>query len=227
MNYTWYLSHAILVTTTHLMLYCQHIIHNNFYPHPSPSALNYVLSGGPCVGKTTLINYLKTMGFQTVPEAYGCIFEESREQGTLSTFFADPLELRQRLIAKQASLEASCNPARITLLDKGMVDHIIYADYFGVILPQALIDKASTSTYNSFVFFLEPLPENLYVLNDRRIEDRAQALKIHAALKNSYQRYGYTIIDIPFDTVERRAHYIVSFMQRLLRNSVAPHSCPS
>lgn len=95
-----------------------------------------------------------------------------------------------------------------------MVDIIFYADYFHTLLPSALIEKASQATYNSYVFFLEPLPEHLYVMNDRRGEDRTEALKMHEALKRSYLQYGYQIIPIPFDTVEHRAQKILFFLAK-------------
>jgi predicted ATPase len=190
-------------------------IRNTFHKQPSPTSNKYIISGGPCVGKTSLITYFASHSLQTVPEAYASLFEEARAQGTLGSFFADPIGLRQRLIAKQHMLENSCNPMQLTLLDRSMVDIIFYADYFNTTLPATLINEASKATYNQYVFFLEPLPEELYIMNDRRGEDRTEALKMHYALKQSYQRYGYTIINVPFDTVEHRALHIMSFIQHL------------
>ena len=189
------------------------IIHNPL-KQPSQTSNKYCISGGPCVGKTSLINYLAQKGFQTAPEAYACIFEESREQGTLASFFADPVKLRERLIYKQLELESNCNPYQHAFLDRSMVDIIFYADYFHTLLPPALIEKANQTSYNSYVFFLEPLPEHLYVMNDRRGEDRVEALKMHEALKQSYLRSGYQIINIPFDSLEVRAQKILFFLAK-------------
>ncbi len=189
-------------------------IRNTFSKQPSPTSNKYIISGGPCVGKTSLISYFAFHGLQTVPEAYASLFEEARVQGTLGSFFADPIKLREQLIAKQHMLENSCTPSKLTLLDRSMVDIIFYADYFNTILPATLIQQASKATYNQYVFFLEPLPEELYIMNDRRGEDRAEALRMHHALKHSYQSYGYTVIDVPFDTIEHRALHILSCIQR-------------
>lgn len=189
-------------------------IHTTFSKQPSPISNKYIISGGPCVGKTSLITYFASRGLQTVPEAYASLFEEARVQGALGNFFADPIKLREQLIAKQQKLENNCIPTKFTLLDRSMVDIIFYADYFNTILPATLIEQASKTAYNQYVFFLEPLPEELYMMNDRRGEDRAEALKMHHALKQWYQRYGYTIIDVPFDTIEHRALLILNLVHR-------------
>lgn len=203
---------AALISSSCLI--SSNVIHNTFYKQPSPTSHKYIISGGPCVGKTSLITYFASHGLQTVPEAYASLFEEARIQGALGNFFADPIKLREQLIAKQQKLENNCIPTKVTLLDRSMVDIIFYADYFNTILPATLIEQASKAAYNQYVFFLEPLPEELYMMNDRRGEDRAEALKMHYALKQSYQRYGYTIINVPFDTIEHRALHILSCIQR-------------
>ena len=50
------------------------------------------------------------------------------------------------------------------------------------------------------------------VIYPERYEDFEQAKKIHDCLIHTYGKYNYNLIDVPFDTVEKRTDFIVNHL---------------
>lgn len=170
----------------------------------------FVLSGGPCIGKSTVLRELGKRGYQTVPEVFTLLFEQAAHNNALDTFFEDPDKLPFYLLDEQLRLESCLSATLPAFLDRSAVDIIAYGDYFNSPMPDTLRNAADR--HYDLVFFLEPLPEHLYVTTAVCKESPQEALKLHDVLKNAYRARGYTghqMIDVPFGTPEQRAQYIL------------------
>jgi predicted ATPase len=51
--------------------------------------------------------------------------------------------------------------------------------------------------------------EEIYVSDAERYESYEQAVLIHDHLMETYKKYGYTIIEVPRDSIENRIDFIM------------------
>ena len=61
------------------------------------------------------------------------------------------------------------------------------------------------------MFLIEPL--RTYVRDHQRREKYKISKKLHRILKETYQEFGYEIITVPTNSVEKRADFIISSLQ--------------
>jgi predicted ATPase len=80
--------------------------------------------------------------------------------------------------------------------------------YIGDSYP-AFFDQASKEHAYSKVFVLPPW-EDIYESDEARYENFEQAKLIFDHLKETYQTYGYSLIEVPTGTVEERINFILS-----------------
>ena len=157
----------------------------------------YVLTGGPCSGKTTLLSELKKRGYNIVEESARDIIR--KHNGILP-------EERQRRIAKsQLEIELSL-PDNTYFLDRSIIDTIAYSLFHNV-TPPCFPDFQLKARYNK-IFLLERLS---FKNDGERIEkSEEEAIKVHEKIVEAYQMFGYVLIPVPIMHVEQRADFILS-----------------
>ncbi len=169
----------------------------------------FVLTGGPGIGKTTVINLLKEEGYQTVPESWTLLFNQAKESNTLDAFSKeDPAAFRERLMDFQLSLENAIDAKKTAILDRSTVDVVAFGQRHNVGMAQRLLDIPKKDRYD-LIFFLDPLPKELYDKPKELFCTREQSLEIHEFLKKAYTDMGFLIIDVPFDTPVKRMAFIL------------------
>ena len=168
--------------------------------------IKYVLTGGPCTGKTTTINHLKNMGYQTIQEAASILTAEEIIN-EIPLWKRDIIAFQTKLLQKQIEFENKINPEKIAFVDRSIIDTIAYCKIFNSKPPESFIDLAKTHTYTN-VFILDFL--NTYVTNNIRLENKRIAKKIHNTLINTYQEFGYNPIFIPALELSDRVNFILS-----------------
>jgi predicted ATPase len=169
-----------------------------------------VIIGGPGTGKTTIIDALKSMGHCCYPEISREVTLEAKKQGIEQLFLENPLLFSELLLEgrKKQFENAKREASEIVFLDRGIPDILAYMHYIGDSYPSFFDQACKDSTYNS-IFILPPW-EDIYESDNERYENFEQAQLIHNHLTETYQKYGYTIIEVPKDTVENRVNYILS-----------------
>lgn len=95
----------------------------------------------------------------------------------------------------------------IVFLDRGMPDVLAYMDYFGSEYPENFINTCQNNTYDT-VFILAPWKE-IFKADSVRYETFDQSLLIHEHLLQLYKNFNYHLINIPFDTIQKRTDYIM------------------
>ena len=164
----------------------------------------YVLTGGPCTGKSSLINLFKKMGYQTVQEAAAIIMREEREKGK-EVPWEDLNCFQSRVLNKQLEFENKLDPIPIAFVDRGTLDGMAYFKLFEKTPPHELFQKALENRYDG-IFLLDFLP--FYNKNKIRTESFLTAKKIHAFLKKTYKNAGYNVIEVPPLNLQARASFI-------------------
>ena len=91
----------------------------------------FVLTGGPGVGKTTVINALKETGYQTVPESYTALWNQT-QPNHLETYFGGLVAFRATLMDYQCALEDAIDPSQPAFLDRSTVDVVAFGQLYNV-----------------------------------------------------------------------------------------------
>ena len=73
--------------------------------------------------------------------------------------------------------------------------------------PNHFIEACRNHTYDK-VFVLAPWRE-IFHSDQERYENFEQAELIHQQLLKTYTYYEYDLIDVPFDTIERRTEFLL------------------
>ncbi|WP_426429974.1 AAA family ATPase [Winogradskyella sp. HB-48] len=171
-----------------------------------------VITGGPGTGKSSIINHLKSLGFLCYDEISREITLQARKDGIEQLFLTEPLLFSEMLLEgriKQYN-DASKEKMHTVFLDRGIPDILAYMDYIGDKYPQYFNDASQNNSYD-YVFVLAPWQE-IFTSDSERYENFEQAIEIHHHLLETYMRFGYQLIDVPFETIEKRTDFILEVL---------------
>jgi predicted ATPase len=169
-----------------------------------------VIIGGPGTGKTTIIEGLLAKGFCCYPEISREVTLEAKKQGIEQLFLENPLLFSELLLEgrKKQFYNAQKEPHNIVFLDRGIPDVLAYMHYIGDSYP-AFFDLACREHIYTKIFILPPW-EEIYESDNERYENFEQATLIYNHLTETYQKYGYHLIEVPKGTVEERISFILN-----------------
>ncbi|MGZ9676499.1 AAA family ATPase [Flavobacterium sp. GNP001] len=168
-----------------------------------------VIIGGPGTGKSTLIDGLVEKGHCCYPEISREVTLEAKKQGIDQLFLEKPLLFSEMLLEgrKKQFSNAAKEPHEVVFIDRGIPDVLAYMHYIGDTYPDSF-DAACREHLYSKIFLLPPW-EEIYISDEARYENFEQAQIIYNHLVETYQKYGYNLIEVPKDTVENRIQYIL------------------
>ena len=168
-----------------------------------------VITGGPGTGKTMVINDLSTRNFNCMNEISRQVTLDARENGVDQLFVSDPLMFSNLLLEgrEQQFNDAIATNFELVFFDRGIPDVPAYMDFMETIYPNTYNKSSLTNRYSTV--FLMPPWEKIYLSDNERYESYEQSLVIYEYLKKAYFRYGYDIIEVPFDTIENRTDFIL------------------
>lgn len=168
-----------------------------------------VLIGGPSSGKSTLMNALISKGYTCFPEISREIINKAQKEGIDQLFLEQPLLFSELLLEgrKKQFFEALNHTDNIVFIDRGLPDILAYMHYIGEDYPSTFTETCKTHTYTK-VFMLPPWKE-IYISDEERYESYDQSLEIHEHLVQTYHNFGYKIIEVPKDTVDKRTAFIL------------------
>lgn len=168
-----------------------------------------VITGGPGTGKTTIIDALIEQGYACFPEISRQITLEAKKQGIEQLFLEKPLLFSELLLEgrKKQHQQAHDDASDLVFLDRGIPDILAYMHYIGDSYP-AFFDQAGKDHPYSKIFVLPPW-EEIYESDEARYENFEQAKLIFDHLLETYQKYGYELIEVPCGTVDERVQFIL------------------
>ncbi len=193
------------------------------------SNLKFVLTGGPGVGKTSVGNALKQRGFMVAKEAFSDLFEDyvlreqtkglsqkDSENNFWKFIITESVAFRRVLMCRQLELEEAAEKLHgIMFVDRGTPDIVAFGDVFGIYMTPEFRLLAESHEYNKYVFFLEPLPKELYQQTHVRHESYEESVKMHNTFKDLYRKFGYTVVEVPFDTIANRVSFILNHVNAI------------
>lgn len=168
-----------------------------------------LIIGGPGTGKTTIIDKLISNGYCCYPEISRQITAEAQKQGIEQLFLESPLLFSELLLEgrKKQFLEAKQEPHNVVFIDRGIPDVLAYMHYIGDSYPTFFQEACREHIYSK-IFILPPW-EDIYVSDHERYENFEQAKLIHNHLVETYEKYGYNLIEVPKDTLDNRILFIL------------------
>jgi predicted ATPase len=168
-----------------------------------------VIIGGPGTGKTTIIEGLIAKGFCCYPEISREVTLEAKKQGIEQLFLEKPLLFSELLLeGRKKQFENALNePHPVVFIDRGIPDVLAYMHYIGDSYP-ASFDAVCKEHIYSKIFVLPPWKE-IYVSDEARYENYEQAKLISNHLKETYENYGYELIEVPKDSPDNRILFIL------------------
>lgn len=178
-----------------------------------------VITGAPSSGKTSVVNELKSRGYPVQDEAARAYLEACMAEGkSMADIRADGGKaLQQTILDLKSAREAELDPAEVVFLDRGLPDSLAYFRLAGLDVAAAM--QASRQNRYDAVFLFDRLP---IVQDGVRVEDEAMAAHIDEMLMQDYRALGYDPVRVPVMPVEKRADFILNFLQLPVKQAVTP-----
>ena len=171
----------------------------------------YVISGGPGVGKTTVLNELKNRGYKTVPEDARRIIEQQIQINGEGLPWKDKKLFTQLMF--NASVETyntnSLMHKEIVFFDRSILDTVGYSNMIGLKLTHEMLIAVRKYRYNSKAFILPPWFE-IYETDDARKQTWEEAIESFERIKKTYLEYDYHLMIVEPDSVVKRADFILA-----------------
>ncbi len=165
----------------------------------------FVLSGGPGVGKTTLINVLRDRGYVVVSETARLIIEKEKKKMSDVLPWKNLFKFQEAVALEQLVREEEVGGDNI-FFDRSLVDGHAYCLLDGVSSPK-IINENARSRYKK-VFILDPL--STYETDSVRYENELMAKALHEAIREAYLYFGYNPVMVPVLDPEARADYVIN-----------------
>ncbi len=171
----------------------------------------FVLTGGPCSGKSTAIAGLERRGHAVIHEAAREVILEGKLHPA-----RDPLEFQREVLRRQIRSELSVRGGPV-FADRGIGDHFGYLEYYrksrGIeiaadFLPELEAAWKDAAGRYAAVLLLGQNP--VFSAEVYRRETAEEAKAIHDALAASYRSRHPRVIDIPWMPPGERADLILA-----------------
>ena len=166
----------------------------------------FVLTGGPCAGKSTLIDELARRGRSVIREAAREVIVEGRLHPGRGALEFQCEVLRRQLLAE------TTRPPGVVFADRGIGDHFGYLDHYRRTRGS---DLSGTNFFRDLegaweeararyraVFVLEQSPR--FLRESHRLEEADEARAIHEALEAAYRARHPRVIPLPWTPLEER-----------------------
>ena len=168
----------------------------------------YVISGGPGSGKTTLLKALRRAGFASTDEVSRHLIQEQVALGSGVVPWQDLAGFAELALARMVAQHHQAAPRRgVTFFDRGIPDILAYLAVAGLPVPPAYHAIAIAHPYKNPIFLAPPWPE-IYVNDAERWQTFTEAEVLYHALRDTYQRLGYTVLELPRSPVAARVDFV-------------------
>jgi len=172
----------------------------------------HIIAGGPCSGKTTLLNALADAGYRVEVETAERMLKAGIAAGhTAQELRADPLQWQQEVLRQDHALFHGLPVDELVFADTSFIESLVFGERAGMELGPNLRRWLRQKRYRR-VFFLEPLEG--YEQSAVRMESQDLARQISGQVRAAYEAYGYELIPVPATSVPERLSFIESFLQQ-------------
>lgn len=173
----------------------------------------FVVTGGPGAAKSTLVDALEARGFGRSEEAGRGIIRDQVAIGGHVLPWLDARSFAELMLSWEMRSHrlARARKGRV-VFDRGVPDVVGYPRLSGLSVPPHVDAAARLFRYNRHVFIAPPWRE-IYRQDEERKQSFEEAVATYDAMARAYTEFGYELIDLPFDTVEARAAFVMERMR--------------
>lgn len=172
-----------------------------------------IITGGPGVGKTSLINHFQKHGYPVINEAATDLIRERLAEQIEEPWNQEGFNMSvlQLLLQRQADAK----DAHVVFFDRSPIDVLTYSilqndQEYGQIA-SIVENLVENKTYHPKVFLIENLGhcEQTAV----RAESLEEALRIERHIEDQYRKYEFEVIRIPAAPIEERVQIILKHLE--------------
>lgn len=175
-----------------------------------------IITGGPGMGKTAIIQHLAELGYRYVPESGRAIIQAQVNAGGDALPWANRSAFAQLMfnsaLEEYFKLITHSDPV---FFDRGIADVIGYLELSGLHVPNTMTETARNNRYHRDVFITPPWPE-IYENDKERKQDFEEAVRTYATMKEVYTIFGYNLVEIPKLPVSDRVCFILDHLHAVL-----------
>jgi len=165
----------------------------------------FLFTGGPGVGKTTLIRHLAGLGERVVEETHRAVIAEQVAAGSRAVPWDDHGAYCELSVKRDiAKFDALADEEARMFFDRGIPDGFDPR----WTPPAELLAAAQARRYNTRVFVFPPWRE-IYQTDQERRQDWAEAEATFDQVLGGLQRFGYGAAIVPKGSVEARAAFVL------------------
>jgi predicted ATPase len=165
----------------------------------------FVFTGGPGVGKTTLLRHLEAQGERVVEETHRAAIAEQVAAGGRAVPWDDHSAYCELCVRRDiAKFDALTREPGRVFFDRSILDGFD-ARWDA---PPDLVAAAQARRYNTRVFVFPPWRE-IYQTDTERRQDWAEAEATFGRILQGLERFGYQPVVVPRTDVEERAAFVL------------------
>lgn len=167
---------------------------------------HYVLTGGPCAGKTTTIDELAGRGYPIVAEPARLIIDEKLAAGeTIEQIVGDP-DWLPSVVRRAYSQESKVPNDELYFFDRAIPDSLAYYKLAGRTVEDFFAEAMQEIRYRK-IFLLDLVD---FKNDEGRPETPEQAASLHALIREGYKSQKYELVRVPVMPVKERADFILA-----------------
>jgi len=171
----------------------------------------FILTGGPGVGKTTLLRALEKEGFTIVDEVARHIIQDEVQKRGDALPWADKTKYAERMLSGSIDTfekqQIAC-PHNVCCFDRGIPDTWAYAKMEKLDLSPELLERTTDYRYNPIVFILPPW-EEIYATDEERRQSWEEALRTYHEIQDTYISAHYHLVEVPKTDVDARRDFVM------------------
>lgn len=170
----------------------------------------YVVTGGPCSGKTTTLELIEKMGYRVEYERSRFLIDEEIKKGkSLKEIRGDEYQFQKKVLEMKLELEDKLPKDKLIFIERGIPDSTAYYDKLCGIKSEndVFLDKALKNCNYKKVFLFEILD---YKQDYARTENFEEALALEKALEKSYQDLDIEVVRVPKMSIQERVNFLLN-----------------
>lgn len=179
------------------------VIQNNYY----------VITGGPGVGKTTLLHELVRRGCVCVPEAARTIIQEQMSANGEGVPWRNNALYRDLMLSRSIRdyMVNRNSPDSTIFFDRGIPDTLAHCRLSALEETPELSAAVLEYRYNRIVFLLPPW-QDIYVNDAERRQTFEESVQVYTVLRQVYRKAEYDVLELPCTSVQARTNYLLEYL---------------
>lgn len=171
-----------------------------------------VITGGPGVGKTTLLTELGLRGYATVAESARAIISERRAQGLSPR--PQPVAFAREILRRDIEkYHANSSESGWVFFDRGVIEALGMLNEAAPLSASDLAIALREHPFHSLVFVLPPWSA-IYRTDSERDHPFPWVQHVHDELVRWYQSCGYALCEVPRLPAAARAEFVLHALPR-------------